>query len=715
VAWDINSIQMNLHLILTKLNLILKELTEMHGTFIKKRINAMKTHLFLIITLLLLADTLSSQDNKASVALAAAIYEEEVTGNFDKAIELYLNILKKYPDDRPVAAKTLYHMGLVNEKMGKEKATEYFTRLFNTYPDQIEMAALAKEKLEALAGSTAGSGSSMLTVRRVLQGIDVTGKVSPDGRFMSFIDWMTYDLAIHDFVTGQNVRLTDYGDQDEIIEHSIPSSDSKSIAFARGLNGLYDLCVVGVDGSKPRVLKFSEIGVLHHIPLAWSPDSKRLLAQFIKTDGSLDMMLIDVADGSAKLLKAAGKEISPGGEFSPDGRYIAWSTQEGISLIELQTCTESLLIPDQSTHSVLGWTSDGKYILFSSERSGSADAWLIAVADGKVQGEPMFIKKNLGFRPLGLTRAGAFYYAVNNNVWGIQVAEIDPVSGNVISLPQSAFQHANMRSPDWSPDGSSLAGIVSSEPNNAVIIRSMETGEEREFRVGGWTIGMGCLRWIPDGKAVVVAASKAGKGENLIRIDVQTGQVTPLMQLPALRGWPRFEFSRDGNTIYYLSPSPSDPDKSRLVANDLRTGHETVVTERQGLYMGLLSPDGRQLLIGRVMDEGKSQLLQIIPAAGGESRELVKVDGEKEVPFWGSASWTPDGRYVVFFKGIKGKDKHWQLWRVEAEGGEPQPLGLNVTGQLTGNLKLNPDGGRIAIDDVEVNLEVWVMENFLPK
>jgi len=131
----------------------------------------------------------------------------------------------------------------------------------------------------------------------------------------------------------------------------------------------------------------------------------------------------------------------------------------------------------------------------------------------------------------------------------------------------------------------------------------------------------------------------------------------------------------------------------------------------------LVSPDGRQLLIAT--GDGKSQVLFVMPAAGGEARELVRVD-EKEVPFWGSPSWTPDGRFVAFLKGVKGeaqipyKARQWQLWRVAAEGGEPQSLGLNFAGQLTGALRLHPDGRRVAIDDIKVNLEVWVMENFLP-
>ncbi|MDX2444825.1 MAG: tetratricopeptide repeat protein, partial [Bacteroidales bacterium] len=94
----------------------------------------MKTHLILIIAFVLLTGFLSAQDNKASVLLTKAIYEEEVTGNLDKAIELFQNILKEYPEDRTVAAKTLYHLGLVTEKMGKQNADEFFTRLVDNYP-----------------------------------------------------------------------------------------------------------------------------------------------------------------------------------------------------------------------------------------------------------------------------------------------------------------------------------------------------------------------------------------------------------------------------------------------------------------------------------------------------------------------------------------------------------------------------------------------------
>ena len=145
----------------------------------------MKTRLFLIIAFVFLTGSLSAQDNKASASLTAAIYEEEVTGNLDKAVELYLDILKKYPDDRPVAAKTLYHLGLVNEKMGKQKASEYFTRLVNSYPDQTEMVALAKTKLAELGDPGVTNSIRGLVTRRVLTDASgVRGILTADGKYI---------------------------------------------------------------------------------------------------------------------------------------------------------------------------------------------------------------------------------------------------------------------------------------------------------------------------------------------------------------------------------------------------------------------------------------------------------------------------------------------------------------------------------------------------
>ena len=650
-----------------------------------------------------------ARDNRAEVALQAAIKTETIDGDLKAAIEAYKRVVAAYESNRSVAAQALAHMGQCYEKLGAaetQEARKAYERLVQQYPDQKDLVAQVRARLAALAGAPGASAGSTLTVRRVLEG-DVSGKVSPDGRFVSSTDWATGDLAIHDLTTGQDRRLTSDGvlPGGAFAEDSVPSPDGRSVAYA-WFGSTYDLRVVALDGSKPRVLRAGGVGIVRQFPLAWSPDSRHVLAEIVKTDGTRDMTLVAVADGSARLLKAVGKNPSPGGVFSPDGRYIAWATKEGLSLFDLQTGTESPLIPDRSNHRVLGWAPDGKHILFSSERSGSDDAWLIAVAGGKAQGQPVFIKKDWGSWPMGFTRSGAFYYGVNNNVGDVKIVEIDPASGNVVSPPKSASQRGNTWSPDWSSDGRFLAYILARGPSRTVIVRSMESGQEREFEVGERTIGWGAsLRWFPDGTAVAVPVFEPGKGETLARIDVQTGRVTSLMPLPTKAGSLRFDLSSDGSSILYKASG------SRWVSHDLKSGRETDVVQKPGLLSVTRSPDDRQLVM---VGEGNSQVLLLMPAAGGEARELLRIDGEKEVPNWGTPWWSRDGHYVYFMKGVKGKTpEEWHVWRIAAEGGQPQQLGLTL-GRQMGGLRPHPDGRRLATTDFKSSLEIWVMENFLP-
>jgi hypothetical protein len=75
---------------------------------------------------------------------------------------------------------------------------------------------------------------------------------------------------------------------------------------------------------------------------------------------------------------------------------------------------------------------------------------------------------------------------------------------------------------------------------------------------------------------------------------------------------------------------------------------------------------------------------------------------------------TSDFRAIVYLKMTK-KDvlERYELWRVSVEGGEPLRIGTVSARRLVG-IRLHPDGRRVAIMDLKIHHEVWVMENFLP-
>jgi Tol biopolymer transport system component len=111
----------------------------------------------------------------------------------------------------------------------------------------------------------------------------------------------------------------------------------------------------------------------------------------------------------------------------------------------------------------------------------------------------------------------------------------------------------------------------------------------------------------------------------------------------------------------------------------------------------------------------KKKVLRMMPASGGEPKELLRFEEKRS--YFGSIEWTADGKYILFPRLQPTKDKQqFALWRIPAEGGEPQELNLVMA--PFEDLSAHPDGQRLAFDSpgsARKFATIWVMENFLPK
>ena len=540
----------------------------------------MKTRLFLIISFVFLTGSLSAQDDKASVALTAAIYEEEVTGNLDKAVNLYLDILKKYPDDRPVAAKTLYHLGLVNEKMGKQKASEYFTRLVNTYPDQADMVALAKTKLATLGSSGNSSGLGGLVTRRILSDASgVNGKLTADGKYIRRLDWETGDVIQVDVESGQTSRINNNGLRTErlyYVEGYAFSRDGKQIAFDRyTTEGNPQLLIRNLDGSALRTL-YDESST---IPFDWSPDAGSILAlRGIIKDNVMELVMISTKDSSVRVLKKieSGPYVLTRASFSPDGQSIAFSLvndgnppQSDIYLMRIDGNNEVVVAGHPAEDELLAWTPDGKRLLFLSDRSGTWDIWTVHITGGKQQGEPELLKKDFGkdSKFLGFAPDGSLYYKTLTPLGQLYLGEVDLETGRVLAPPTPVSTRINGPPSriTWSPDGKSLlyvsGGRALGNGNNNLTIRSTETGEERFLSTR--LLNVWDIYWAPDSRSIL-AWGMTVKENALFRIDTETGKITKLADG---RWAPRL--SPDGKTMVYMG-------KGGITKRNLETGEEAV-------------------------------------------------------------------------------------------------------------------------------------------
>jgi Tol biopolymer transport system component len=271
--------------------------------------------------------------------------------------------------------------------------------------------------------------------------------------------------------------------------------------------------------------------------------------------------------------------------------------------------------------------------------------------------------------------------------------------------------------PTWSPDGESLA-YVSERPllegygrRMVLVIRSMETGEERELLSTRDPLGPGQLRWSPDGRSILYGWPWVP----LRLIDIETGHITKIAKTDSRIWGPTW--SPDSETIYYTGVDVSKEVgdwPGRIVALDLETFKERELYPGVtiGTYFLAVSPDGGQLAF-----RDKDGAIKVIPTDGGEPRTLLE---EKDQSFYAPFAWTPDGRYVLFTDGTDDQPGNsiQQLWRVSAEGGIPQKL-LEEREMLRPfplhPLSLHPDGRRIAFQrGNSLQIDLWVMENLLP-
>jgi Tol biopolymer transport system component len=199
------------------------------------------------------------------------------------------------------------------------------------------------------------------------------------------------------------------------------------------------------------------------------------------------------------------------------------------------------------------------------------------------------------------------------------------------------------------------------------------------------------------------------------KVDVQTGNVTELVQFPPIQepvhinyfrdvwwGHSIADWSHDGNGVFYVN-------RGRISMRELESGREKQLYQSNNLRRTLdLSPDGKRIVFGAANSDEETCSIMIMPVSGGEPRELCMFHQSEESEKIKVITWTPDSRYVLFMENNKNGST---LWRISPEGGDPQKLWQSDKGNA--GLSIHPDRQQIAFSTSEHYEEIWVMENFL--
>jgi len=349
-------------------------------------------------------------------------------------------------------------------------------------------------------------------------------------------------------------------------------------------------------------------------PIArWSPDGKQLVLEALNGDAGI--WLADSTGGNAKQLTT---ELLEGdARWSPDGTEIAYvSRRTGTGDIWVVPVAGGA--PRQLTHDIRAdvlprWSPDGKWIAFTSQRGRQGDIWVVPAAGGTELRVTDDAAEEGNIQWVGKSNTLAYHTGIGGQtLWALTVND-----GKERRLTPDSIRVGQIFP---SPDGKEVVyEVLRGGGVSDLQVMPIAGGPPRTL-VAGTSINT-TPNWSPDGKSIAFLSNRAGNQDVWI-VAASGGEPRQLTNWPSNEGGNNVgpQWSRDGSAVYFISNHDASPfnDVWKVPA----AGGEPVRVTRtgtiNGLAVSLVSPDvfvqsvggkGGATVLGKVQPDGKLQAL----------------------------------------------------------------------------------------------------------
>jgi Tol biopolymer transport system component len=535
-----------------------------------------------------------------------------------------------------------------------------------------------------------------------------TAMMSPDGRYVSYIDMGDRELHVRDLREGRAWQVARIQQDGGFADDSLISHDGTRLVFDatnkdHSRPGLWILPVDATPSVEPRLVA----GGQWITPRAWSADDREVVVTTDRRDKGTDIGVVTLEDG---VLRARASVAFPGPgphvSISPDGRFLAYDAQavpdapqRDVYVVPVPDGQVRAVLTGSSSDSVVGWAPDGRLIIMS-DRAGSRGVglWALPMTDGRPAGEPILLTADFHGDPLTLTATNQLFYEQGIHFDELLVTRVDLETGARLGPPESVARDGAALSlrPRWSPAGSML--YVTYRPTGPVLsIRHLTEATRREIPLNLsylWTYD-----WSPDERWLVCRAIDLRGHNGIFLIDLTSAEVRLLAEwtetTDRIQRYLVPQFSTDGRSITYTKALGAG--RAQYIERNLATGVERVLDDTTPSSSAQAtqrrSPDGRTLLV--VRGDAQSSTLVTYDLATKAAHDVFSVPRSSAFNFEDGVQWTPDSRALVANVRAAARNTR-ELWWIPVDGRAPHRIDLGVSTLIDSPVAIHPDGQHIA-------------------
>jgi Tol biopolymer transport system component len=286
---------------------------------------------------------------------------------------------------------------------------------------------------------------------------------------------------------------------------------------------------------------------------------------------SISARIVEVAldssgrpSGERSLTRGLGHDRQPA--YSPDGRQVIFSSNRtgniDLWLLDRTSGVLRQLTDDPADDWDPAFTPDGERLIWSSNRSGNMEIWL-AAADGS--GARQITRDGVDAENPTMTADGEWIVYYSSNDANLGIWKIRPDGSDATRLVEGS-----VLLPEVSPDGRYALYVLFYSLRSAIQVVDVTSGELLPFEIEQGSaerhqnVVFGRARWTPDGQAIVYVGQGDQGRIGIFRQDFVPGEDTSATRTP-LTG-----FTRDSITES-LGISPDGRAVAVSVMQDQRT------------------------------------------------------------------------------------------------------------------------------------------------